>query len=206
MAKQAGAEAGAGSLPLGLGNNAGELEVLRDLIFGNQARDFTRRLSDLDGRLEIVRRELKAEQDSRAQSVAKTAADQTTTLRKETNSRIDKEVRVLSERLEQLTADFYEHMEAMRRALETRLDRLQEDSGERMRLLEEDARRRDDDLRSELLTVSAWLEDKKTSREGLGRMLEEMGQRLQAAPPQAPTLQATLTTGIAPEQSRSPQS
>jgi DNA anti-recombination protein RmuC len=187
MAKQAGTEPVSSSLPLGLTNNAGELEVLRDLIFGNQARDFTRRLTDLDGRLEVVRRELKAEGDSRAQSVAKTAADQTSTLRKETNSRVDKEVRMLGERLEQLSADFYEHMESMRRALETRLDRLQEDSGERMRLIEEDARQRDDELRTELLTVSAWLEDKKTSREALGRMLEEMGQRLQASAPNATT-------------------
>jgi DNA anti-recombination protein RmuC len=185
MAKQAGGEVATGSLPLGIGNNAGELEVLRDLIFGNQARDFTRRLSDLDGRLEVVRRELKAEQDSRAQSVAKTAADQTTALRKESNSRIDKEVQVIGERLEQLSADFYEHMENMRRTLETRLDRLQADTGERLRLIEEEARRRDDDLRAELLTVSAWLEDKKTSREALGRMLEEVGQRLQASAPTA---------------------
>jgi DNA anti-recombination protein RmuC len=187
MAKQAGAEAGSGSLPLGIGNSAGELEVLRDLIFGNQARDFTRRLSDLDGRLEVVRRELKAEQDNRAQSVAKTAADQTTALRKETHSRLDKEVQVISERIEQLSAELHEQMEAIRRALEARLDRLQDDATERMRLLDEDARQRDDGLRAELLTVSAWLEDKKTSRESLGRMLEEIGQRLQASAPASDT-------------------
>lgn len=185
MAKQSTANVEAGSLPAGLGNNAGELEVLRDLIFGNQARDFARRITDLDGRLEAVRRELKNEQDSRAQSVAKTASDQTVALRKETNSRIDKEIQIIGERIEQMSADMHELMETTRHALEARLDRMQQDINERLRVLEEDARRRDDDLRSELLTVSAWLEDKKTSRHDLGQMLEEIGLRLQAAAPAA---------------------
>lgn len=180
MVKKSGNELEAGSLTAGFGNNAGELEVLRDLIFGNQARDFTRRLTDLDGRLEAVRRELKSEQDSRAQTVAKTAADQTQALRKETGSRLDKEVQIIGERLDQMTADLHALVEDSRRAVEARLDRLQEDANERFRLLEEEARRRDDDLRSELLTVSAWLEDKKASRHDLGQMLEEIGQRLQA--------------------------
>jgi DNA anti-recombination protein RmuC len=187
MAKQLGKELDTASLPPGLGNNAGELEVLRDLIFGNQARDFTRRITDLDSRLETVRRELKNEQDTRAQSVAKTASDQNIALRKEANSRVDKEVQIIGERLDQLTTDFQELMESNRRALESRLDRVQEDNNERLRLLEEDARRRDDDLRSELLAISAWLEDKKTSRHELGQMLEEIGQRLQVNKPASAT-------------------
>lgn len=180
MPKQAGGDSNAGSLTPGMGASAGELEVLRDLIFGNQARDFSRRISDLDGRLEVVRRELKSEQDSRAQTVAKTAADQTTALRKETVSRLDKEVQIIGERIEELSTHLKEQMESIQRTIESRLDRMQADSAERLRLLEEDARQRDDDLRAELLTVSAWLEDKKTSRETLGQMLEEIGQRLQA--------------------------
>lgn len=179
MAKQSVADADTGSLPSGIGKTAGELEVLRDLIFGNQARDFSRRISDLDGRLEVVRRELKSELDSRAQAVAKTASDQTIALRKEANSRIDKEVNVIGERIEQLSADLNQLIESSRQTIEARLDRMQEDANERLRILEEEARRRDDDLRSELLAISAWLEDKKTSRHDLGQMLEEIGQRLQ---------------------------
>lgn len=180
MAKQTGVDSGAGSLPSGIGGNVGELEVLRDLIFGNQARDFSRRLTDVESRLEAFRRELKSDQETRSQAVAKTAADQNTALRKEATSRIDREVQVLGERIEQLTTDYLEQMESARRTIEARLDRMQEESGERLRLLEQEARQRDDDLRAELLTVTAWLEDKKTSRETLGKMLEEMGQRLQA--------------------------
>jgi hypothetical protein len=181
MAKQTGADSGAGVPPLGIGSNAGELEVLRDLIFGNQARDFTKRLSDLDTRLEAARRELKTELDSRAQTVAKSASDQNSALRKEANSRMDKEVQVLSERIDQLSTDLHDLIENARRTLESRLDRMQEDASERLRLLEEEARQRDDDLRAELLTLSAWLDDKKTSRHDLGRMLEEIAQRLQAS-------------------------
>ena len=181
MAKQPVPNVEAGSLPGGVGNNAGDLEVLRDLIFGNQARDFSRRITDLESRLETVRRELKNEQDSRAQTLAKTASDQTVALRKETNSRVDKEIQIIGERIEQMSADMHELLETTRQTLETRLDRMQEDINERFRALEEDARRRDDDLRSELLTVSAWLDDKKTSRHDLGQMLEEIGLRLQVA-------------------------
>ncbi len=180
MPKQAGGDSNAGSLTPGMGASAGELEVLRDLIFGNQARDFSRRISDLDGRLEVVRRELKSEQESRSQTVAKTAADQTAALRKETTSRLDKEVQIIGERLDALAGQLQDQMASVQHTIEARLDRMQADASERLRLLEEDARQRDDDLRAELLTVSAWLEDKKTSRETLGRMLEEMGQRLQA--------------------------
>lgn len=181
MTKQSATNAETGSLPAGSGNNTGELEVLRDLIFGNQARDFAHRIADLDGRLEAMRRELKGEQDSRAQSVAKTASDQTIALRKETGSRVDKEVQIIGERIEQMSSDLHELIETTTRTLESRLDRLQQEANERFRSLEEDARRRDDDLRAELLTVSAWLEDKKTSRHDLGQMLEEIGLKLQAA-------------------------
>ncbi|MBP6016845.1 MAG: hypothetical protein KA586_09005 [Candidatus Promineofilum sp.] len=160
------------------------MEVLRDLIFGNQAREFAQRMTDLDSRLESVRRELKSEQDSRAQVVAKTASDQNTALRKESSSRLDKEVQIIGERIEQLTTDLHELVDSTRQTLETRFDRLQEDHNERFRLLEEEGRRRDDDLRSELLTISAWLEDKKTSRHDLGQMLEEIGQRLRASSPE----------------------
>jgi hypothetical protein len=182
MAKQTGADSDtpSPSLGVGVGSNAAELEVLRDLIFGNQARDFTRRLSDLDGRLETARRELKSEQDQRAQAIAKTAADQNNALRKETHSRIDKEVGIIAERIDQLASDMRAQLDSARQMLEARLDRLQQDATERMRQLEEDARQRDDELRTELLTLSAWLEDKKTSRHDLGQMLEEIGQRLQA--------------------------
>ena len=183
MAKQSVTNMETGSLPMGSGNNAGELEVLRDLIFGNQARDFAHRITDLDGRLETVRRELRSEQDSRAQSVAKTASDQTVALRKEANSRIDKEVQIIGERIEQVSADLRELVETSSHALESRLDRMQQDINEHFRVLEEGTRRRDDDLRAELLAVSAWLEDRKTSRHDLGQMLEEIGVRLQTTTP-----------------------
>lgn len=185
MAKQAGNNLDGGALPQGLGKSAGDLEVLRDLIFGNQAREFAQRITDLDSRLESVRRELKSEQDSRAQAVAKTASDQNNALRKESTSRLDKEVQIISERIEQLTTDMHDLVDSTRQTLETRLDRLQEDHNERVRLLEEEARRRDDDLRTEMLTLSAWLEDKKTSRHDLGQMLEEIGQRLRASSPES---------------------
>ncbi|MBP9502318.1 MAG: hypothetical protein KBF17_09175 [Candidatus Promineofilum sp.] len=155
------------------------MEVLRDLIFGNQARDFTQRLSDIDDRLEAIRRELKSEQDLFTQSLTKSSVDQGTTLRKETHGRIDKEVQMLSERIEQLTADMSRQFEEARRMFEAKLDRLQTESGDRIRQLEEKTRQRDDDLRSEMLAASAWLEDKKTSRHDLGRMLEELGRQIQ---------------------------
>ncbi len=181
MARQANTSTNTGSIPPGTGGNTGELEVLRDLIFGNQARDFTQRLSDIDDRMEAIRRELKNEQDSSVQSLTKSSIDQATTLRKEAHSRIDKEVQMLSERIEQLTADMGRQLEDARRMFEAKLDRLQTESSDRIRQLEEKTRQRDDDLRSELLAASAWLEDKKTSRHDLGHMLEELGRQLQGS-------------------------
>ncbi len=183
MAKQSGPNQNADRSTQGIGGSPGELEVLRDLIFGNQARDFTQRLSDLDGRLEANRRELKSEIDARTQSIAKSAADQNTSLRKEANSRTDKEVQILNERIDQMSSDLHDLIESTRQALESRLDRLQDEASERLRLLGDETRQRDEGLRAEMLTLSAWMDDKKTSRHDLGRMLAEIAQRLQADPP-----------------------
>ena len=172
MAKQTKDTSTAELLPSDIGERTGELETLRDLIFGNQARDFARRLGELDTRLEVIRKEFRSELDASFKSANKTSADRVLAVRKD--------VQVLAERLEQLSADTQDQFESLRKAIEVRMDQMQDDASARLRTLEEDSRQRDEELRAELLTVSGWLKDKMASRHDLGRMLEEVGQKLQA--------------------------
>lgn len=156
-----------------------DLDTLRDLLFGNQVRDVSRRLTDLDSRVETARRDMKTALNQRADGLGKSNAEQVAALRKELSNRIDKETRSLAERIDSVAADFNNQLQAVHEELSERLDGIQRELGDRMHHSQEEARQRDDELRNETLALSAWLEDNKASRYDLGRMLEEVGQRLQ---------------------------
>lgn len=158
-----------------------DLETLRDLLFGNQVRDLSRRLTELDSRVEAAKRDLKASLNTRADGLASSTAEQVATVRKELNGRIDQETKSLAERIDKLAAELSNQLQAMHKELGSRLDELQSELTERLQTAQEEARQRDDELRAELLALSAWLDDKKASRHDLGQMLEEIGQRLQVA-------------------------
>ncbi len=160
-----------------------DLETLRDLLFGNQVRDLSRRLTELDSRVEAAKRDLKASLNSRADALAGSTAEQVAAARKELNGRIDQETRALSERIDSVAADLGNRLQAIHKELDGRLDELQTELVERLHTAQEEARQRDEELRDELLALSAWLDDKKTSRHDLGQMLEDIGQRLQMVAP-----------------------
>lgn len=85
----------------------------------------------------------------------------------------------LTDMLDALRQELIEQIQTARSELSDRIDRLGADQSNRLLTFQNEARQRDEDLRQELLTLSAWLDDKKTSRHDLGQMLMEMGQNLQ---------------------------
>lgn len=85
----------------------------------------------------------------------------------------------LTAALDALRQELLEHIQMTKSELSDRIDRLDADQSNRLLAFQNEARQRDEDLRQELLTLSAWLDDKKTSRHDLGQMLVEMGQNLQ---------------------------
>jgi hypothetical protein len=70
-------------------------------------------------------------------------------------------------------------LQETRKELSEQLNKLGAELSDRLLAAQEEARQRDNDLRQELLALSAWLDDKKTSRQDLSRMFFKMGQQLQ---------------------------
>lgn len=92
----------------------------------------------------------------------------------------------LTAALDALRQELVEQIQATKSELSDRVDRLGADQSNRLLAFQNEARQRDEDLRQELLTLSAWLDDKKTSRHDLGQMLVAMGQNLQGRGEAAP--------------------
>lgn len=88
--------------------------------------------------------------------------------------------------LDALRQELVEQIQGTKSELSDRVDRLGADQSNRLLAFQNEARQRDEDLRQELLTLSAWLDDKKTSRLDLGQMLVTMGQNLQGRGEAAP--------------------
>ena len=141
-------------LPAESGN---DLDQLRHILYGNQARATEQRLSDLEARLETVHRELSDDLNERATSLSSSASTQLAEARK-----------ALNEQIERLSADFNQ-----------RLDQKFSDLGKRLADFRSEARQRDDDLRQEMLALGAMLDKQKTGRAELGELLVKLGQQLQ---------------------------
>jgi flagellar biosynthesis GTPase FlhF len=138
-----------------IGGSAKELERLRDILYGEQARATEDRLGDLEARLEKTRSEL--------------------------NAMFRKEHKALETSLEKQLSELSKHQAAHEVEAAERLDttRLELSTDFTNRLNDQAAQLRE--LRQQLVEISAALEESKVSRSDLGAMLIEMGQRILGA-------------------------
>ena len=88
----------------------------------------------------------------------------------------------VNERVEQLAEDFFTQLRNVQRELSERLEQMNTEHTERTRSLSNEDRKRSNDLRQELLSLAASLQDSKISRYELGQQLQELGQRLRSDP------------------------
>jgi hypothetical protein len=140
-------------------------------------------------RLETVRREARDELKKEA-SASRQANEQN---RADLSQRIDKEAGILAdtrkelqalqrsvaEEMGQMKRDLLEALSEQSDSLKNDIDGVREDLIERLLTKQTESRQRDDALRRELLALSAWLDNTKTSRMQLGEMLMHVGQQLQ---------------------------
>jgi DNA anti-recombination protein RmuC len=166
-----------------------DLDQLRHILFGNQSRAIEERLDELEMRLETVRREARDELKKEAAASRQTNEQN----RADLSQRIDKEAGILADTRKELQAlqrSIAEEMGQMKRellealseqsnSLKNDFDGVREDLIERLLAKQIESRQRDDALRRELLALSAWLDNSKTSRMQLGEMLMHVGQQLQ---------------------------
>jgi tetrahydromethanopterin S-methyltransferase subunit G len=130
-----------------------DLDQLRNILYGNQARATEQRLDDLEVRLENVNRELQ-----------NSLQDQVTTLSGST----DQQFKKVEEKLVHTNTN-----------LNQRLDQQISDLRKQITDFRAESRQRDADLRQEMLTLGAMLDKQKTGRFELGELLVELGQQLQ---------------------------
>lgn len=188
-----------------------ELERLREILYGSQARSLEHRLSQLKGQLETIQQALtdtfneristlethvtnnvRQVQQNFGTQIEEHASEQSASLRsthQSFTSQLDKQnldrltelralQRDLNERLDKHTTDFFGQLRALQNQLDERLENLNTTHNEHWRTLQAESRQRNEHLRQELLSLAAALEHHKISRHELGRMLQEVGQRL----------------------------
>jgi DNA anti-recombination protein RmuC len=133
-----------------------------------ETRNELNRKLDTQGSDQTV--QLKAAQKDLAERLERQTTEQTTQTRA-----VQKE---LSEALSKLEGDFVRQLRTAQKELSDQIEKSSAEQAERLRNLQAEARQRDDSLRQELLSMTAALENKKTSRQDLGQMLVELGLRL----------------------------
>lgn len=143
--------------PAELVETGNDLDQLRHILYGNQARATEQRLGDLEARLDSVHRELSADLDKQAASLSGSASAELTETRQSLSGQMDK-----------MAADFSQ-----------RLDKQIKDLQKGLTDFRSEARQRDDDLRQEMLALGAMLDKKKTGRAELGELLVQLGRQLQ---------------------------
>ena len=162
---------------------SGELENLREILFGNQARATDDRLTILEEALQKQHRDLTdaLNKQAAAQREATDAAERSlkNQLTNQANT-TQANHQALEESLNQLRTDHKRLMDEMQASFTQELEILRSSLSDQIRRMQNESRQRDDDLRQELLTVSNWLDNKLTPRLNLGQMLIEIGQQLQS--------------------------
>jgi uncharacterized phage infection (PIP) family protein YhgE len=141
---------------------ADDLERLRDILFGSQARTIEQRLHDLEAELAAARQELTEAFDRKLAVV--------------NDNHLDLSGRVAhqAEQSENRDAELLNKLEQTRQSLSDRADQLDREHSERL-----------ERARAEMLASMDALRDQKVSREDLGQMLIDLGQRLRANHPAA---------------------
>ncbi len=142
-----------------------DLDQLRNILYGNQARATEQRLTDLEVRIETVQRDLSDDINQRAASLANSASTQLTDVQQK-----------LTDQLNQTAVDFNQ-----------RLDKQIKDIQKSLADFRAEARQRDNDLRQEMLTLGAMLDKQKAGRTELGELLVQLGQQLQENAASTPT-------------------
>ncbi len=190
------------------GTSGSDLDQLRDILYGNQARTVDERLNRLERQLDSTRQQLTDSFGEQLDTLRKSYQEQLAALRKELVDSADKQDKKQSEQvqetqvefdaklkqqlamletakndfsaaIEQLSTEFDRKLGQAQKEIKEQVEKLGSEFRERLHTYQEESRQRDTDLRLEFMALGAWLDDKKASRHDLGHMLMEVGQLLQ---------------------------
>ncbi|MCP4183446.1 MAG: hypothetical protein GY761_09025, partial [Hyphomicrobiales bacterium] len=137
----------------------GELEILQNLIFGNQARETSRRLADIETRLNESSQELRTVINNNQEIALTNSNDQSASVRKELTQRINRQHEELTGQINQVQQDLTNQLRKLQSELSEQITKMGNTQQERLQAASEESRERDDSLRQELLTLTTWLDD-----------------------------------------------
>lgn len=123
------------------GSFAGELDRLRDILYGNQARSTDRRLSDAEGQIEALRRNL-----------TDLLHEKVDTLEKSTSTQLSSTNSGLAKRLEGQSGEQTAALRMVQQTLSERLDQQELDQVQELRSIQKDVNERIEKLSVDVLT------------------------------------------------------
>jgi predicted nucleic acid-binding Zn-ribbon protein len=160
---------------------SGELENLREILFGNQVRATETRLDQLEEHLQVVQRDFSAALSKQSEALNKTAE----AAQKELPAQINHQAKTtqanqqaLEDSILQLRSETKKQLEELNSSVTQALEKLREMVSEQVRRAQSESRQRDDDLRQEMLALGSMLDNKLTPRNDLAQLLIEVGQNL----------------------------
>lgn len=84
----------------------------------------------------------------------------------------------ISDRIDKLATDLLTQLGQVQKDLSQQITRLNDDQTQRLNTTRAEGHKRDEDIRQEMLKLTAALDDKSTARHDLGQMYMELGRRL----------------------------
>ena len=159
----------------------GNLEKVRDILFGNQMREVDRRFARLEERIIKETRDLKDDIKRRLDALEAHATKETETLagdiRQERSDRVDGNARFARE-LADTAAAFERRSTSLDEQLAKGQREIRQQILEQQQRLSEDMRARIDDVLAALARETQELRNDKTDRTALASLLKEMAMRL----------------------------
>lgn len=169
---------------------AGELERVRDLLFGRQVKAQDSRLSSLENQVQAVQRELTTLLEEKITSLNHSLTSQLEALRRELSSRLDEQaakqqtenqttVNTLTDRLDFQDKDHAEKLRTAQKGLSERIDALSTESNSQLRKIQEELSSRTESAQSEFSErINTLRQETRSSDAKLGDDLAVLGNML----------------------------
>jgi len=160
---------------------AGNVDQIRDILFGSQMRDYDRRFQlveeGLKRELVELRTELKGALDTLEEHHRGEFRDLRDALKRETDDRLDAERELAAAQKE--AADLaHQRLKGLEADVDRRAAELRDQILHQSRLLADDIQSRDERLTGGLADTSRDLEDRKVDRKALAQLLVEVAMRM----------------------------
>jgi len=163
----------------------GNVDQIRDILFGSQMKDYERRFQRLEEGLKKeladLRLDLKSQFDNLEQHHRSEFKDVRDAQTRETKDRLEA-VQELSESIKENAELNYQRIKELEADLDRRAAELRDQILNQSRKLAEDIQQRDDRLSNELSQTESMLDDRKLDRSALAQLLVEVAMRISDAP------------------------